>query len=165
MEDMIYIEKDKVKNIKIKLYKRPKNKKVINKLKWIVSTLTPEWFSEEVVENFCIDLNYQDVFVLYDKNIIRSFIMFTCLDTFMHITLFATNYEDLNKGYGTNLYKYFENYCVKNNFKKFSVMTISEEKNTNYHNTIEFYKKHGFKMTKLLNELNENGTILFEKIL
>ena len=152
--------------MKIKMYKRPgKKNKLINELRSIIIKLTGEWFTKDVWESFHIDLNYQDVFVLYDKAKIKSFVMFTCLDSFIHITLFATEYDDRNKGYGSFLYNYFENYCVKNGFKKFSVNTVPEEVNKNYHSTIKFYEKHGFRITKIYKELWENGAVIMEKII
>ena len=152
--------------MKVKLYKRPgKKKKLIDELRSIINKLTPEWFTKEVGENFYIDLHYQDLFVLYEKNCIKSFIMYTCIDSFIHITLFATNSEDRNKGYGRILYNYLEKYCVKNGFRKFSVMAKSPEVNNKFQGTIEFYKKLGFKIDKIFKELWENGSISMEKII
>jgi ribosomal protein S18 acetylase RimI-like enzyme len=152
--------------MKIKLYKRPGKKiNLINELRSIISKLTGEWFTKEVGENFYIDLHYQDVFVLHDNGKVKSFVMFTCLDGFIHITLFATDYDDRNKGYGSFLYNHFENYCIKNGFKKFSVNTVPEEVNKNYHSTIKFYEKHGYKIVRIYKELWENGAVTMEKII
>jgi ribosomal protein S18 acetylase RimI-like enzyme len=152
--------------MKIKLYKRPgKKKALINELRSIIYKLTPDWFTKEVGEIFYIDLHYQDLFVIYEKNKIKSFIMFTCLDSYIHITLFATNSEDRNKGYGRTLYNYFEKYCIKKGFQKFSVMAKSPDKNELFQSTIEFYKKLDFKIIKIYTELWENGTVLMEKII
>jgi ribosomal protein S18 acetylase RimI-like enzyme len=152
--------------MKIKLYKRPgKNKSLINKLKNIIDGLTGNWFTKEVGQNYSVDLYYQDLFVLYEKNKIKSFIIFTCIDGYITITLFATNYVDRNKGYGTILYKKFEKHCINNGFNKFLIQTVPEEVNINFHDTIKFYEKHGYKITKKYKELWENGAIEMEKII
>jgi ribosomal protein S18 acetylase RimI-like enzyme len=150
--------------MKIKLYKRPgKNKKLINEMKIIIDELTGIWFTKHVGQSFYIELHYQDVFVLYNKNKVKSFIIFTCIDGCITMTLFATNNEDRNKGYGSILYKSFEKYCIKNGFKRFLLQTKPPEKFQNYNSTISFYEKHGYKVTKVYKELWENGAIQMEK--
>jgi GNAT superfamily N-acetyltransferase len=152
--------------MKTKLFKRPgKNKKLMNEIKTIIDELTGNWFTKDVGQYFSIDLFYQDIFVLYNKCKIKSFIVFTCIDGFITTTIFATNYVDRNKGYGSILYNAFEKYCVKNGFKKFLIQTVPEEVNKNYHSTIKFYEKHGYKITKRYTELWESGAIEMEKII
>ena len=150
--------------MKIILFKRPgKNKKLINELKIIIDELTGTWFTKHVGQNFYIDLYYQDLFVLYDKNKVKSFIIFTCIDGYITITLFATKNEDRNKGYGSILYNSFEKHCIKNGFNQFLLQTKPPQIFQNYKSTINFYEKHGYKITKIYKELWENGAIQMEK--
>jgi ribosomal protein S18 acetylase RimI-like enzyme len=154
-------KKDVVKNImKIKFYKRPGNKKkLVDKIIGIIKELTGNYFTKDVMENAPFDLYYQDLVVLYINGQIESFIIFTCIDGYITITLIATRYKNRNKGYGTILYKYFEKEMIKNGFKHFLVQTVPEEANANFHDTIEFYKKQGYKINKLYKELWENGAL------
>jgi GNAT superfamily N-acetyltransferase len=146
--------------MKIKFYKRPGDKKkLINKILEIVKELTGNYFTKEVMASVPFDLYYQDLVVLYINRKIESFIIFTCIDGYITITLIATRYKNRNKGYGTILYKYFEKEMIKNGFKHFLVQTVPEEANTNFHDTIEFYKKQGYKINKLYKELWENGAL------
>jgi GNAT superfamily N-acetyltransferase len=146
--------------MKIKFYKRPGNKKkLVGKIIEIIKELTGNYFTKEVMENVPFDLFYQDLAVLYIKNKIESFIIFTCIDGYITITLIATRYKNRNKGYGTIIYKYFEKKMVKRGFKHFLLQTVPEESNKNYHDTIEFYKKQGYKINKIYKELWESGAV------
>ena len=152
--------------MEIKLYKRPgKNKKLINELKIIIEKLTGNWFTDHVGQSFFIDLHFQDMFVLYDNNKVKSFLIFTCIDGYITITLFATNCEDRNKGFGSILYNSFEKYCVKKGFRKFQLQTKPPDIIENYHSTVKFYEKHGYRIKKIYKEFWENGAIQMEKII
>jgi GNAT superfamily N-acetyltransferase len=146
--------------MKLKFYKRPGNKnKLIGKIVEIIKELTGNYFTKDVMENVPFDLYYQDLAVLYIGGKIESFIIFTCIDGYITITLMATRYKNRNKGYGTILYKHFEKIMVKKGFKHFLVQTVPEETNKNYHGTIEFYKRQGYKINKLYKELWGNGAL------
>ena len=146
--------------MKIKIYKRPGNKKKLaNKIIEIVKELTGKYFTEEVMESIPFDLYYQDLAVLYINGGIESFIIFTCIDGYITITLMATRYEDRNKGYGTILYKHFERSMIRKGFRRFLVQTVPEESNKNFHDTIEFYKRQDYKTNKMYKELWEDGAL------
>jgi GNAT superfamily N-acetyltransferase len=146
--------------MRIKFYKRPGNKKkLVDKIIEIIKELTGNYFTKDVMENVPFDLFYQDLVVLYVNNEIESFIIFTCIDGSITITLIATRYKNRNKGYGTILYKNFEKNMVQRGFKHFLVQTVPEEANKNYHDTIEFYKKRGYKINKLYKELWKTGAL------
>ena len=152
--------------MKIKLFRRPGHKvKLVNSITGIISGLTGDWFTKDAAEYIPLDLYYQDMFFLFNKGEAVSFIIFTCIDGKITITLMATKPENRNAGYGTTLFRHFEKYVKEKLFRTILVQTVPQESNPNYRGTIAFYKKMGFEMTRVFKDLWETGAIQLEKSL
>jgi GNAT superfamily N-acetyltransferase len=125
----------------------------------IIQPLTGQWFTKEVAKNVVFDLHFQDLAALFANRTLLSFITFTCLNGSIFITLMATKKEHHGKGYGTKLYRWFENCVRRNGFNSIKVQTVPGDVNPNYHGTRAFYEKQGFVFVKRYNELWEHGAI------
>lgn len=162
---MYFNEICQIKNgrtMKVKLYRRPENN-VIEDISGIIKLLTEKWFTQDVLYDTKKDLIYQDVMCLYQDNVLISFIIFTCWDGDINITLIGTHPDYQNKGYGTILFKYFCEYIKENGFFKVLLLTVPPEVNENYESTVKFYDKLGFKFTKKYTEIWQNGALQFVK--
>lgn len=143
----------------IKLYKRPGIFPLVDKLRKIITELTPKWFTENVLEDTVKDLSYQDLLCLYHNSELVSFLIFTSWDGAIHITLMATKPGYQHNGLGSQLINYLCSLVKKEGFQKIVVLTVPEESKSCYKETIAFYEKNQFKKEKIYHELWESGAI------
>jgi len=129
----------------------------------IVQDLTPYWFTENVLHDTANDLLFQDVVYLVENDKIISFIIFTCWDGSIYITLMGTDPGYKNHGYGTILINSFFERVKSLGFNKIKLLTVPAETKPHYAQTIKFYEKNGFFATKRFNEIWESGALLLEK--
>lgn len=142
----------------INVYKRPESD-VIQRIKEITELLTGRWFTNNVPEDTERDLMFQDVVCLSINGVIVSFIMFTCLDGMINISIMGTHPNYRGKGLGTIIISYFFTYVKNLGFEYIKVFTVPPDVKNSYMETVNFYEKNGFKIEKRYNELWENGAI------
>jgi len=142
----------------INIYRRP-DKDVIGRIKEIAELLTERWFTDNVPEDTERDLLFQDVVCLSVNDEIVSFIMFTCLDGTINISLMGTAPNFRGKGLGTIIMNYFITYVRSLGFEEIKLFTVPPDAKSSYKETIGFYEKNGFKIVKRYTELWENGAI------
>ncbi len=148
----------------IKMYARPE-KPIRNEIIAAVRSLSDVWFTENVADDTEKDLMFQDVFCLRMDGRLVSFLIFTCWDGEIHITLMGTVPEKRGKGYGSTLLNRFEAYIKKLGFSSITVLTVPPESKPHYEDTVMFYKRHGFSITKQYTELWESGALELKKVL
>jgi GNAT superfamily N-acetyltransferase len=148
----------------MKVLHRPgKNTRVVRSALSIITPLTGDWFTKDVVENIAFDLHFQDMAAFYVHGRMTSFIVFTGMDGSVLITLMATARECHGRGYGTRLYQWFERYIRRRGCDTVRLQTVPGDINPNYRSTIAFYEKLGFVFTKRYNELWEHGAVEYAK--
>jgi len=148
----------------LRTIKRPGCKRrVVNEILEIIDSVTTTWFTKEVYEYVPYDLKYQDVIVLIQNQKIIGFIMYTCLDGKIAMTLMAIHKDHQGKGYGTLIYEKLEENMKNKGFTTIMLQTIPPDINANYIKTIKFWNNQGFKITKRYNELWDHGAIEMEK--
>jgi GNAT superfamily N-acetyltransferase len=125
----------------------------------IARDLTSRWFTRNVPDDTYRDLGFQDVLVLKVAGRIISFIMYTCLDGTIQISLMGTRLESMGKGYGSKLMKEFFRHIKTLGFDRIMVYTVPPDKKPAYMSTLSFYQKHGFRITRRYEELWESGAI------
>ncbi|WP_160679855.1 GNAT family N-acetyltransferase [Clostridium sp. C8-1-8] len=140
------------------IYSRP-GKDIVKRIKEITELLTVKWFTNNVPEDTERDLMFQDVVCLSVDGLIVSFIMFTCLDGTINISIMGTDPDYRWKGFGTTIINYFFKYVKSLGFKYIRVFTVPPEVKISYKETLSFYEKNGFKIEKRYTELWENGAI------
>lgn len=142
----------------INIYRRPE-KDVVRRIKEITELLTVKWFTNNVPEDTERDLMFQDVVCLNIDGLIVSFIMFTCLDGTINISIMGTHPDYRGKGLGTVIINYFFAYVKSLGFEYIKVFTVPSDVKIAYKETINFYEKNGFKVGKRYTELWENGAL------
>jgi len=148
----------------LRTIKRPGCKRrVVNEILEIIDSVTTTWVTKEVYEYVPYDLKYQDVIVLIKNQKIIGFIMYTCLDGKIAMTLMAIHKDHQGKGYGTLIYEKLEENMKNKGFTTIMLQTIPPDINANYIKTIKFWNNQGFKITKRYNELWDHGAIEMEK--
>lgn len=140
------------------IYSRP-GKDIVKRIKEIAELLTVKWFTNNVPEDTERDLMFQDVVCLSVNGLIVSFIMFTCLDGTINISIMGTHPDYRGKGLGTVIINYFFKYVKSLGFEYIKVFTVPPDVKISYNETINFYEKNGFKVEKRYTELWENGAI------
>ncbi|MBI5094125.1 MAG: GNAT family N-acetyltransferase [Candidatus Hydrogenedentes bacterium] len=131
----------------------------------IVADLTGEWFTTDVAPATERDLLFQDVFCAIQDGRIRSFIMFTSHDGAIHITLTGTSPAYRGQGIGSALMKRLELHAGALGFDEIVVFTVPPASKPVYQATVDFYRKHGFKVVKEYRELWQNGALELRKSL
>ncbi len=129
----------------------------------IAQELTSSWFTANVPEDTFYDLGFQDVMILKASEKIVAFIMFTCLDGTIQISLMGTRLEAWSKGYGSLLINRFCAYIQSLGFHQIMVYTVPPDKKPAYSSTLRFYQKHGFRITRRFEELWESGALQLVK--
>jgi GNAT superfamily N-acetyltransferase len=140
------------------IYSRP-GKDIVGRIKEIAELLTVRWFTNNVPEDTERDLMFQDVVCLSVNGLIVSFIMFTCLDGIINISIMGTHPDYRGKGLGTAIINYFFEYVKSLGFKYIKVFTVPPDVKISYKETMSFYEKNGFKIVKRYTELWENGAL------
>lgn len=140
------------------IYSRPRTD-IVKRIKEIAELLTVKWFTNNVPEDTERDLMFQDVVCLSVNGLIVSFIMFTCLDGTINISIMGTHPDYRGKGLGTAIINYFFKYVKSLGFEYIKVFTVPPDVKISYNETINFYEKNGFKVEKRYTELWENGAI------
>jgi Acetyltransferases len=140
------------------IYCRPP-KDIVKRIKEITELLTMKWFTKNVPEDTERDLMFQDVVCLSVNGLIVSFIMFTCLDGTINISIMGTHPDYRGKGLGTVIINYFFKYVKSLGFEYIKVFTVPPDVKVSYKDTVNFYIKNGFVVEKRYNELWENGAI------
>jgi ribosomal protein S18 acetylase RimI-like enzyme len=125
----------------------------------IAKDLTSRWFTKNVPDDTSRDLGFQDVMILKEAGRILSFIMYTCLDGAIQISLMGTRPESMGKGYGSILMKEFCRHIKALGFNQIIVYTVPPDKKPAYTSTLSFYQKHGFSIIRRYDELWESGAI------
>ena len=129
----------------------------------IAQDLTSRWFTGNVPGDTYRDLGFQDVLILKQAGRILSFIMYTCLDGTIQISLMATRIDAMRKGYGSALMEEFCRHIKDLGFDRIMVYTVPPDKKPAYSSTLSFYQKHGFRITRRFQELWESGAIQLVK--
>ena len=142
----------------IELHRRPIGA-IRDEIVGIAQDLTSRWFTVNVPNDTYHDLGFQDVLILKECGRIISFIMYTCLDGTIQISLMGTRPESIRKGYGSILMKEFCRHIKSMGFNRIMVYTVPPEKKPAYSSTLNFYQKHGFRITRRYEELWESGAI------
>jgi len=148
----------------LRTFKRPgSNRRLVNEILQIIDSVTITWFTKEVYEYVPYDLKFQDVILLIKKRKIIGFIMYTCLDGKITMTLMAIHKDYQGKGYGTLMYRKLEENMKNKGFTNIMLQTIPPDVNANYEKTIKFWINQGFEITRRYNELWDHGAIEMEK--
>ncbi|WP_055668721.1 GNAT family N-acetyltransferase [Desnuesiella massiliensis] len=145
--------------IEFKLYQRPSNKDIIKQIINIINSLTGKWFTENVAADTERDLLFQDVLCITIEDKIVSFIIFTCWDGSIYITLMGTKLEHQGLGLGSKLMNYFCSYIKQIGFDEIVVLTVPPKVKPSYNSTVNFYIKNGFEITQEYQEMWENGAV------
>jgi ribosomal protein S18 acetylase RimI-like enzyme len=150
-------------DIEFKLYQRPTNKDVVRQIINIIKSLTGTWFTENVALDTERDLLFQDVLCITIEEKIASFIIFTCWDGSINITLMSTKLEYHGLGLGSKLMNYFCDYTKQLGFDKIVLLTVPPKVKPSYNLTVNFYIKNGFMIGKEYSELWESGAVELTK--
>jgi len=89
----------------INLYERPTRfgNPIVQKINLIISSLTGVWFTEDVAEDTCKDLIFQDVLCAESDGQVISFIVFTSAEGSISISLLGTDPRYHRRGFGSKL--------------------------------------------------------------
>jgi ribosomal protein S18 acetylase RimI-like enzyme len=125
----------------------------------IARDLTSRWFTKNVPDDTSRDLGFQDVMMIKEAGRIISFIMYTCIDGTIQISLMGTRLDSMGKGYGSMLMKEFCEHIRRMGFNRIMVYTVPPDKKSAYASTLSFYQKHGFRIVRRYDELWESGAL------
>ena len=89
--------------------------------------------------------------------------MFTCLDGTIQLSLMGTRLEARGQGFGSILLDTFCEHIKNIGFNRIMVYTVPPDTKPAYSATLDFYQKHGFKITRRFEELWESGAIQLVK--
>ncbi len=142
----------------IELHQRPTGG-VAEEVVAIARMLMGEWFTDGVPEETRRDLMFQDLFVLKFDGQVVSFIVFTCWDGSIQITLMGTHPDHRGKGFGSMLMERFFEHVRELGFDRVVALTVPPDAKPSYQLTVRFYESHGFRLTRRYNELWESGAI------
>ena len=145
------------------LVEKEPTQETIQQVVAIAQDYTQDYFTANVPDDTKSDLLFQRVAYLKMEEVIVSFIVFTCLDGFPHITLLATKREYSGKGYGKILMQHFVSYVSEMGFSDIEVMTVWPEAKPVYFNTLRFYESVGFSVVGTYPYLWESGAIKLKK--
>jgi len=145
-------------NYTIEMHSRPKGT-IRDEIVRIAQELTSEWFTSNVPDDTFRDLLFQDVLILRTATRIESFIMYTCLDGIIQLSLMGTRLESREKGFGSILLEAFFHHIKEMGFKQIMVYTVPPDTKPAYSSTVGFYQQHGFKILRRYNELWEHGAL------
>jgi ribosomal protein S18 acetylase RimI-like enzyme len=148
----------------IEIHQRPSDA-IRDEIVGIAQELTSSWFTPNVPGDTYYDLGFQDVMILKQAGRIVSFIMFTCQDGNIQLSLMGTRLESRNKGFGSILMNEFCEYIRGLGFNCIMVYTVPPDTKPAYSTTLDFYQNHGFRITRRFEELWESGAIQLVKIL
>lgn len=149
-------------NITIEVHPRPSGA-IRDEIVSISQELTSEWFTPNVPQDTCADLGFQDVLILKEGGRIAVFIMFTCLDGTIQLSLMGTRLEARGKGLGSILLNAFCEHVKSIGFDRIMVYTVPPDRKPAYRSTLGFYEKHGFRITHRYEELWEVGALQLVK--
>ena len=142
----------------IEMHSRP-NGAIRDEIVSIARALTTEWFTANVPDDTFRDLLFQDVLILRKATRIESFIMYTCLDGIIQLSLMGTRLESREKGFGSILIEAFFQRIKEMGFQQIMVYTVPPDTKPAYASTVRFYQQHGFKILRRYNELWEHGAL------
>ena len=125
----------------------------------IAQKLSPKWFTPNVPADTYRDLGFQDAFVLKQEGKVLSFIVYTCIDGSIHITLMGTRPDLMGMGLGSTLLEGFFNHVKGLGFDRIITYTVPPDKKPVYSNTLRFYERHGFTLARRFDELWEAGAL------
>ena len=140
------------------MHSRP-NGVIRDEIVCIAQELTIKWFTSNVPDDTSRDLLFQDVLILKNAAYVESFIMYTCLDGIIQLSLMGTRLESRGKGFGSLLLEAFFKHIKQMGFKQIMVYTVPPDTKPAYAATLRFYQKHGFRIVRRYNELWENGAL------
>ncbi len=147
---------------KIEVHRRPSGT-IRSEIVDIAKELTSKWFTSNVPNDTYYDLGFQDVLILRNGKRIISFIMYTCLDGTINISLMGTRLDSIGQGYGSILMDEFCRHIKALGFSQIMVYTVPPDKKPAYTTTVSFYQKHGFHIMRRFEELWESGAIQLVK--
>ena len=159
---MDWIKSLMITGYKIGIHQRPSGV-IRDEIVSIAQELTSSWFTPNVPNDTYYDLGFQDVMILKEAGGIVSFIMFTCLDGTIQLSLMGTRLESRTKGFGSILMNRFCEHIKSMGFNRIMVYTVPPDKKPAYAATLSFYQKHGFRITRRFEELWESGAIQLVK--
>lgn len=146
----------------IEIYERPSGT-IRDEIVSIAQELTSSWFTPNVPNDTYYDLGFQDAMVLREAGRIVSFIMFTCLDGTIQLSLMGTRLDSRTKGFGSILLNKFCDHIKSIGFNRIMVYTVPPDRKPAYSATLSFYQKHGFRITRRFEELWDSGAIQLVK--
>lgn len=150
--------------IEISLHPRPPAP-IRDEIVRLAELLTPRWLTPNVPGDTRRDLRFQDALCLYVDGALAGFLVFTGLDGALQITLMGVHPAARGHGYGSRLMDSFLDHARSLGYERVVAMTVPPEANPAYRETLAFYQKHGFVITKRYRELWENGAIELVKML
>jgi len=150
---------------KIDVFSRPGKTGIARRIKEICELLTVRWFTKNVPGDTERDLLFHDAMCLSVNGEIVSFIMFSTLDGTINITMMGTHPDYRGKGLGTAILQEFFRYVGNLGFDHIKVFTVPPDIKPSYKETLHFYEKNGFQVTKRYTELWEGGAIELTKTL
>ena len=146
----------------IEIHQRPSGA-IRDEIVGIAQELTAGWFTSNVPRDTYSDLGFQDVMILKEAGRIVSFIMFTCLDGTIQLSLMGTRLDSRAKGFGSILINKFCEHIRGIGFNRIMVYTVPPDTKPAYSATLAFYQKHGFRITRRFEELWESGALQLVK--
>ena len=138
---------------------------IVKEIIAIARLLSGTWFTANVPEDTRKDLLFQDALCYRHAGRILSFLVFTSWDGSLHITLMGTHPEHRGKGYGSILLQRLVEHAASLGFERLVALTVPPEVNPHFQETLRFYAKHGFVLTKRYIELWEDGALELVKTL
>lgn len=130
---------------------------VVEEILSIVEDLTGEWFTADVARAARRDLLFHDVLCARVEGRIRAFIMFTSHDGAISIALMGTTPEFRGRGYGSALIDRLAVHAKALGFEEIVALTVPPTSKSVYKATVDFYRKHGFRVVKEYTELWQDG--------
>ncbi|WNQ10690.1 GNAT family N-acetyltransferase [Paenibacillus aurantius] len=149
----------------INLYERPARSghPVVHKITTLIHSLTGEWFTEDVGQDACKDLMFQNVLCAERDGHLAAFLMFTSTEGTIAISLMAVDPAFHRKGFGSSLLLYLFEHVRQMGFTRIVALTVPPRVKPAYQRTVDFYERHGFSRGKEYTELWLSGALQLVK--
>ena len=138
---------------------REHKKSDIPQIKEISDSLHPKWFTKEALDNILLDIQLNKTFILQSDGVTSGFISLYSQDGIAHVSWLGILLSEQNKGLGTKLLKFAEDYLKNIGIEVLKVKTVVEQipPDQTYDLTIKFYSKNGYKIEKKFPEKTYEG--------
>jgi ribosomal protein S18 acetylase RimI-like enzyme len=127
----------------INFYERPTRfgNPIVQKINQIITSLTGVWFTEDVAEDTCKDLIFQDLLCAESFGQVTSFLVFTSAEGSISISLMGTDPRYHRKGFGSKLLLHLIEHVKEMGFNKIVALTVPPSSKPAYQRNTPNYGK------------------------